>query len=263
MTSTHRSRALGLVAGAFVAALAGPAVADAVLLGSDYLRTETGTFIDLGPLGIVPLTGIPLPGLADADTIVRRLTDTTPFPGPPDTIPIEIVALQLRSVQPVELAPASFFDVFVTLDPLAGPSTGMMQIGHAGPDTNDPNPEGQFSSFFDVFYDVDFYPVGGGPLFLHIDGNKTFTGQGLWSHEPFPWSLLVPGNAGDPAANWHFGAPLGWRDFFPFGWVIHDTGGARHVVSVANPEPSTLGLGALGGAVLLCLRMTRRAKRRA
>src|SRR5438093_6218048 len=58
--------------------------------------------------GSVPLMGIPLqtfpPGAAgQADTIVQRLQSVNVPPGGSATVPIQIVALQLMSVQPFQV----------------------------------------------------------------------------------------------------------------------------------------------------------------
>ena len=73
-----------------------------------------------------------LPFPCNFDTVVRRTGDAT-FNGVGETqeVPIEIVALSLMSINPIEVtyggAPSSFFDVFVTLSP--GPQlTGKMGL---------------------------------------------------------------------------------------------------------------------------------------
>jgi len=89
--------------------------------GEDYWRTisipgaETNySFSDVplpadffGPgsdpfTGTVQLEGLPLPGLGQYDTIVRRNADTAPLNiTDSDTVPIEIVALSLQSIDPI------------------------------------------------------------------------------------------------------------------------------------------------------------------
>ena len=79
-------------------------------------------------------------GTGRPDTLVRRLSDATlgdigGTTAPSATIPIEIVALSLVSVQPIQVTYGggnpSFFDVFVDLPP-STQSTGAMTISRTG-----------------------------------------------------------------------------------------------------------------------------------
>jgi len=88
------------------------------------------------PLGTTLCPGNDLSGI---DTIVERLgTATLPEIGSSDTIPIEIVELQLRNADPIEVTynggqNPEFWDLMVTLTPSA-PSLGLMTLTktHAG-----------------------------------------------------------------------------------------------------------------------------------
>jgi hypothetical protein len=131
--------------------------------GFDFFVTpaSAGTQVDLGSLGIVDLEGVPLPGLPfGIDTVVARKQ-----PGPPEgatnQIDIELVALHLTSISPIDLGGGNFADLHITIDnsesfytgtapkpdgtgtgpsffdlpipvPVA-PSTGKMEIQHDGP----------------------------------------------------------------------------------------------------------------------------------
>src|SRR5207249_914370 len=130
----------------------------------DYLTTLPGTFFDfpnipgfgdpppvnlrgrpLGP-GNLPPAGYPT-ALGNTDTIVQRQANAS-LPvqdtGTPSsaTIPIQMVALSLESVNPLSIG-GSFFDVFVHLNP-ALPSTGSMTIVHDFVDIAGPTAEGTF-----------------------------------------------------------------------------------------------------------------------
>ena len=101
-----------IVGGAAHASVIGP--------GFDYFTTPPGgAFVDLG-MGPIPLQGIPLPNMALGltDTVVARMD-----PGPPEggtgLIDIELVALHLRSVAPVDFDPSPGLllgDLHITID---------------------------------------------------------------------------------------------------------------------------------------------------
>src|SRR5258708_18024089 len=127
-----------------------------VALGSDYFATQPGTHFNFGGgIGDVNLMGLPI-GPFNTDAIIQRRADA-PLGG--TAIPIQIVALSLKSTAPVNVG-GSFFDVFITLDPanLAN-DTGTMSI--AGNTTSG----GSFSSALNIFFQAHFQPVGGGSAF--------------------------------------------------------------------------------------------------
>ena len=85
-----------------------------VLLGSDYLHTVDGTSF----MG-VPFQGVPI-GPGNTDTIVRRLRDA-PLAGVGSSaiVPIELVALNLVSVVPIDLGAGPGFH-YITLQSARG-----------------------------------------------------------------------------------------------------------------------------------------------
>jgi hypothetical protein len=144
--------------------LVGTAMADPIGPGFDFFMTPPGgAAVDLG-FGPIPLEGVPLPnfGLGLVDTVVSRMD-----PGPPEggsgIIDIELVALHLKSVAPVDFDPGPAVllgDLHITIDASerfftgtsphpdgtgAGPSRfdlptvpnppsiGKMEIAHGGP----------------------------------------------------------------------------------------------------------------------------------
>ncbi|MBN1489032.1 MAG: hypothetical protein JXA69_03875 [Phycisphaerae bacterium] len=185
-----------------------------VLIGDDFWVTTSPTEVEFGGsipsvpsdffgpgsdpfTGSVALTGQPLdPAHSQADTIVRRLGEAyLPTVGSADTIPVELAALNLVSVEPIRVKVGtttveSFFDVFagfettdnVTLPPTR---TGVSGAGGLTPDieimkhsvANAVPPlmvlRGQASDSgggpgmygVDSFFDVFFQPTAGVPDF--------------------------------------------------------------------------------------------------
>ena len=169
-----------LFVGAFRPVSAQPVV---ITAGSDVWRTTAveGTFYDFihtpipadffGPGsdpfdGVVAFQGLPLEtnpagALGLGDTVVERSSDTLPLDiGQSDVVPVEIVALSLVSVQPIEVTQlggggaSTFWDVHVCLSS-AGQTPGSMTI------TRDSSDGGTFDSSFSVTAKFLFLEVGG------------------------------------------------------------------------------------------------------
>ncbi|MBI3942359.1 MAG: PKD domain-containing protein [Chloroflexi bacterium] len=151
-------------------------------------------------------------GTSDPDTIIRRLADAQlpgPGPTPPTmTIPIEIVALSLRSVQPISITygsqPPSFFDIFVTLDN-SHQISGTLTLTRTGTVT------GTFSSILPVNSQITFTNTAGPsgkdqhnePLqrpFIFFNGFGTGSplGPAFDTGVPTPWSVPDFGVPFDP-----------------------------------------------------------------
>lgn len=200
--------------------------------GWDLLTTAAPTSIAGQPFVGIPIVNYNFGGTVgdqatgNADTIVRRLADAN---GPVDSIPIELVAMQLVSSSPVDFG-AGLGDYYFTLQSLRGgpASTGQMTINF-GPEGN---PHGRFDSFFDVFFDIRFGdPVG--PIIF--SDSVAFSQQGgLWGHEPPADALMItdvnrflngPGDAS--------------QDFWPGPVTFNSPAGAQHSVN-ATTRPSNV-----------------------
>jgi hypothetical protein len=126
-------------------------------------------------------------GRPATDTIVQRLSQATlPSIGSQDQIPIEIVALSLVSIQPIQVTfnggqVSSFFDVFVDLQPTQ--QLGLMQIERTG------QRSGVFQSELPVNAQLTFHVPGGGPVGPPIP----VPGKTLITTQPVPWTIPVPG----------------------------------------------------------------------
>lgn len=222
--------------------------------GWDLFVTQPGTNLAgfFGP-GSEPFEGVPLGGfdfgtglenVGSTDTIVERLGPAVVGgPGETATIDIEIVALQLRSVAPIDVGGGMVDFLYVTLQNQI-PSMGTMDIKF------DHQYGGTFDSLFDVFFDIRFGALSG-PV-IHSD----FL---LMTSSGNPWGRIAPSGAtvidgvnhnlkGDGTIEHDF-----WPGTLPDGTnpgpVVHDASGAGHHV-VENPEPATICLLGLGGLLL-------------
>lgn len=195
------------------------------------------------------------------DTIVERIVDT-PDLNPGDSsgpIAIEMVALSLITVDPLEIFPGSFFDVFVILD--LGPdllkntadeiaSTGTMNIT-----LNAGGMGGTFTSTMNIFADAFFVPVGINPMsIVDIVSNAIILpGQADESLDITILSLqanncqwLTTNSSGLPNAGTNFSLS---ED--PNLACIHQgSNGEMHGVITAVPEPVSLALICSGLAML-------------
>lgn len=209
--------------------------------GFDLLSTPPGGGVLPHPMGGPPilLQGRPI-GPGNTDTIVQRMGGLPP--GGTGIIPAQLVALSLESVAPVQLG-ASFFDVFVDLDPAVA-SLGQLNItNHADPGG------GMFDSFFDVFTRITATEVGNPSNVLVLTQHDQITSQGS------PWSHMkpqhYPENAQYPSGNFYPGVLPGTN----VAVGINHTGPHPHT-DPSSPEPSSVIL-ALSG-ILACGLMKRR-----
>ena len=152
--------------------------------------------------GTVAFGGVPLRGLGDADTVVRR-TEPAELPAVPgtDTVPVEILQLQLQSVQPIRVkvgAGTELWDVDVGLSPTRSVA-GQMTI------TKTSELGGTFDSTLPVFPVFTFSRVSDGavrtldvgqlPLSPQAVQALTFRADNVpWFNGDCPGSVLhVPG----------------------------------------------------------------------
>jgi hypothetical protein len=233
-----RSIMLGLLA--IILILARPITSQAdplVLAGFDLFQTQPGTQVNLNPVGLgtQPFIGVPLGtfdfgmgpvAVFNTDTIVQRLEDATPSN---PTIPLEVVALQLMSVNQFTLGGNTGF-LFVTLQSVRGgpTSTGTMTITF-GPEG------GTFDSTLNIAFDMRFGSLDGPILFS--DTLVLMANDVLWSHFPPAGAVIIPG-----VNDLNSLFPVG-----TFAEVKIDQDGTKHEVATASvPEPATISLLALG-----------------
>lgn len=244
-----------MVATAVLIGAAAPSYADTVLAGFDYFHTldDASSNFDFSntPLGgfgvgVVDFIGDPF-GPFNADTIVERLQDANlPFLGSLDTIDIEMVALSLVSANPIDIGGFGYL-IHITEDPILA-SGGTMTIRHELFFSDDlaNKPEGTYDSFFNLFLDISFTPLDGGPAIPQFDlDNIDFASTNtFWTHT----HDLVPALPG--ATNFllaDFNDPS-----FPLGLVeeIHPDPlgmGLHRAENIMIPAPGSLALLGLAG----------------
>jgi hypothetical protein len=202
--------------------------------GFDLFVSPPGhSAVNLGPIGIVQLQGQPtgpmghdpspfMPlvefdelgmlaahgvidhrlagGLSMVDTIVERPAPASlPMIGDMDIIPIEIISLSLHSVSPIMAdfgGGPSFFDVFVTLDPMVSQSVGSMTLTRTGENS------GLMDTTLPVSFKLEFLPVGGG-MPVTMPGTDTLMATRVpWGIVPEPSTFLLLGSGLAGLAVW-------------------------------------------------------------
>ena len=241
------------VKGAFTALLlmfCSPLSATIIMAGSDYLETTPGTYLDFSfpgspmpELGIVDFIGNPM-GPGNTDTLVRRLDDAElAGEGSSDTIDVELVALSLISIDPVEID-GTLFDLTIALTPTI-PSLGQLTL------TLDDEiaVSGSFESFFDVFVDVHLFLADTDILVQTMPELPLLGlhGIGQWRQTPNPDTVVVSGSYGDLDANQHTAPSDDYADFFITEIVEVQPGLGEHTLQQATvPAPVSFHLLALG-----------------
>ena len=205
-----------------LAGLAWPSIGRAVTVspGYDLLTTQPGTTFAGAAFQGVPLNtfdfggSIGVKNVGSTDTIIQRLASAN---GPtPQEIAIQMLALQLVSVSPINLG-AGLGLYFITLQSARGgsASTGRMTINFT-PQT--------FDSFFDVFFDLRFEDLNG-PIVQSTSLRLSSSGV-PWSNLAPPGSLLIDG------VNNLLNGSNNNNDFWPIGLIIEThPEGAQHVAS--------------------------------
>ena len=270
-TRTLRS---GLAIVAVVVLAGGWAAADIIGPGVNCMKTQPGS--TWGFLGADKLPSDFFgPGSDPFEGQIAIFTDTnvwhgesTEFVNDKAGVPVEIVAMTLHSLEPVEVMftdpdtgarVPKLYDVVVTLDPSAA-STGMYKVardpGGGSPDRGtilangpgDPEPIPP-ESFFDVFFKFEFTPRDpsiGEPAELLCSDHVTLTADVPWGSMASP--LYYSPLAGDFYPG--LGDPLGDPNV-PATLIYQGQAFAWHLRLEPIPEPATLSLLALGALALL------------
>ncbi len=142
-------------------------------------------------------------------------------------VPTELLTLNLTSITPIEPVPGTFFDVTIGMH---SASPGYMLL------TNDDSNAFLIDSFFDIFYDIQFTPVGGGAT-SSLQGTMP-----LKYSAPIPWDNTLPGGSPPPLGG-NFVLGSDGATLVPF--FLQSPDGAFSVELETVPEPSGLLLAAI------------------
>jgi hypothetical protein len=221
-----------LAVSAILLGSAASSMATTITPGFDLLSTPTQAATIAG-LGDVTEHGVPI-GPGDTDTIVQRFNGLAD--GQSGIINAQIVALSIAGT--ILDGPFAGLTFSVGLDP-AHPSLGQLNV------TNPAGPNGgTFTSFFDVFTDIDIF--SGGNLVAVVPHEDLITSIGAtpWQSTPVPG---YPNDAQYPAGGFYIG-PAG----------VNHTGPHPHVDPTTVPEPASLTLLGIGIASLARKALRRR-----
>jgi len=218
--------------------------AQALSLEPGYdLYTTTGGFLAVdfdGPGGFdpvpVPIASSPIDGsLFDTNLIMQRKSGADPFNvGDEVVVPVEMVALSLQSLHPVEFN-STFYDLkFRSGSLLSNPASPFFQDG-----TIPNNPDGTgtikkldpvggtFSSFFDVFVEIDITDI--------TDPNNTDTilEQYKLFIEQAPW-VETPGHTYPSIPDFPGG------NFYAQFTLAEGEGAQLNLAPASTPEPASM-----------------------
>jgi len=225
--------------------------------GWDLLETLAGgatTFLGQNFQG-VPLSSynfggsIGMKSVGTTDTIVQRLASASVPIGPPVTVPIEMLALQLMSVNPFDPdgpggAPlATYFVTLQSQRSLSEGGPGTMTLGTIDiSNTGEAATHGTFDSFFDVFFDLRAGALNG-PIVNSSNLGLNSSGNG-WGHNAPSGALEIED------VNYLLNGFNTDNDFWPLSAISEShPSGAMHTVQSAIPVPFGFSPGA---GLLIC-----------
>jgi hypothetical protein len=206
--------------------------------GSDYLQTGPGTEASLpvaGKMMKVGLTGVPIKGQGNTDTIIERTQDAV-FPTAnvsPETsvtIPITLTALSLTGTVPGPNGGSCTVNITLASSPA---STGTLTI----------NSNGTYSSQVTVYFMETFTPIPPNttcyPPITTAQPCKLEQKLGYWSTHPLSGEYEVVGPYGDQQANVHTNLPPGYGDFYITSLQSDTAATAKHITCEALAQAGT------------------------
>jgi|HubBroStandDraft_1064217.scaffolds.fasta_scaffold13199_4 hypothetical protein len=191
-----------------------------IAAGSDYLQTGPGTQATLPIAGspVVTLTGVPIPGFGNSDTIMQRTQDavfSTAGDAEPDTleavVPITLTALNLTGT----VAGPNGGNCTVNLTVAPSPaSTGTLTLTKASATAT----SGGYHSDVNVYFNATFTPISPNttcyPPITKAPPCKFKQAKGKWSTTPVAGEFLYTGTYPGVQYNQHTGLPAGYADFY-------------------------------------------------
>jgi hypothetical protein len=223
--------------------------------GYDLFAAGPGTsFPGLGELEGVPFNSFNfsagLVPVGNTDTVVQRLSDVSVMAvGDTEMTQLEMVALQLRTVGPIDFGNFGVDSYFVTLQSArGGPATmGSLSITFLSQEN------GTTSSFFDVFFDIRKGSLTG-PI-VYSDELTLSNDGAAWGRDPPPGAVVIPG------VNSLLNGRDNSEDFWPVTPFLEShPSGATYVAMTSTPEPSTWLMGTTALVVGLAYSRTRQAR---
>jgi hypothetical protein len=212
----------------------------AVVAGTDYLQTTSGTQVTL-PFGegTVALHGVPITSTThkygSTDTAIVKETDavfvpSNPGPDTPSTatVNIRMEALHLQGTL-LDTVTGTNCTVNVTLAPTP-PSVGQLVL------TATSATGGTYMSTLTVNVQITFTPAASCYPPIPLAQCTMSQGKGTWSIHPVAGEFLVHGAYGDLAANDHTGRPAGYFDFYISSLQTDTSETALHAVCEAYQE---------------------------
>ena len=212
------------------------------VLKSTIYETTPWAVTDILPGGRnTPFTGIPMPMMNGADSVAIILEDfVIPGLNQPVEVPIELIALNERNVEPLKLGEDEY-DFYFTLNP-AKRSLGMMTIVQTIPDDGGPGPEGYFLRETNLHLIAVLVPRQRGQIVVTEASIKIGSPVPIqFSFDPPKDTVLVSGLVGDRKANWHSNKGSEQRNFYIFEGLLQVPLGGRALSDSLGAHPAAGG----------------------
>lgn len=209
------------------------------VLKSTIYETTPWAVTDILPGGRnTPFTGIPMPAMFGADSVAVILEDfVIPGLNQPVEVPIELIALNERNVEPLKLGEDEY-DFYFTLNP-AKRSLGKMTIVQTTPDDRGPVPDGYFLRETELHLLAILVPRQRGQIVVAEASIRIGSPVPIqFSFDPPSDVILVRGAVGDRKANWHTDKGSNQRNFFIFEGLLQVPLGGMPLTDSLGAHPA-------------------------
>jgi hypothetical protein len=187
------------------------------VLRSTIYEVTPWAVTDILPGGInAPFTGMPMKAWHGADSVAVILEDfVIPRLNEPVTVPIELIELNERNIEPLEIS-GDLYDFYFTLNP-AKRSIGKMTVIQTSKDDGGPEPDGLFLRETDLHLLAILIPRETGRIEVSEVSIRIASPVPIqFSFDPYPDTVLIEGKVGEQSANWHTNRGPNQRNFFIF-----------------------------------------------